>query len=389
MIYLDHNATAPARPEVMAEIMRVMNIGGNPSSVHTIGRGARAILETSRENIARQVTCRPGQLVFTGGGTEANNIALRASGMDHLVFSSTEHDSILNIKDSFPGQVDILSVDDKGYVSPDELSQLLTGARGRVLVSVMLANNETGAIQPVTEIAGIVLERGGLMHCDAVQALGRMPFDLASLGADLVTIAAHKIGGPKGVGALIGPGVDKILNDPLMTGGGQVMRRRAGTENIIAIAGFATAAEISCEELADREMVRFLRDRAESRLKSQHPELIVFSREADRLENTSFMAIPGVLAEKLIIALDLDGIAISSGSACSSGKVTRSQVLAAMGVNDELAKCAFRVSFGPQNWLDDVDRLVGSLTKAVERMNRLKTLVGSQSTRLLTSKGIN
>jgi len=412
-VYLDHNATSPLRKRVRKAMIDAMDLAGNASAVYKEGREARSLVERSREKIAALIGADPKDVLFTSGGTEANLTALSPGVVTPqpterpraLCFvSDVEHPSV-GKGGRFPsGQVRTIPVTSSGVVDLDAFIDLLdahnigthdTGTRGHsqdkvpFMVSVMLANNETGAIQPVTEIAGIVLERGGLMHCDAVQALGRMPFDLASLGADLVTIAAHKIGGPKGVGALIGPGVDKILNDPLMTGGGQEMRRRAGTENMIAIAGFATAAEISCEELADREMVRFLRDRAESRLKAQHPELIVFSRAVDRLENTSFMAIPGVLAEKLIIALDLDGIAISSGSACSSGKVTRSPVLAAMGVNDELAKCAFRVSFGPQNWLDDVDRLVGSIKKAVERMNRLKTLVGSQSTRLLTSKGIN
>ncbi|MCF6199672.1 MAG: cysteine desulfurase [Hyphomicrobiaceae bacterium] len=405
-IYLDHNATSPLRKRVREAMIGAMDLAGNASAVYKEGRAARSVVERSREKIAALIGANPNEVLFTSGGTEANLTALSpglvapnpAERRQALCFvSDVEHPSVRKGGRYALEQVRTIPVNSSGVVDLEAFIDLLdahdigaaTSQQDQVpfMVSVMLANNETGAIQPVTEIAGIVLERGGLMHCDAVQALGRMPFDMASLGADLVTIAAHKIGGPKGVGALIGPGIDRVLNDPLMTGGGQEMRRRAGTENIVSIAGFATAAEISCEELAEREMVRFLRDRAESRLKAQHPDLVLFAKDTDRLENTSFMAIPGVLAEKLIIALDLDGIAISSGSACSSGKVTRSPVLAAMGVNDELARCAFRISFGPQNWLNDVDRLVGSIKKAVERMNRLKTLVGSQSTQLLTSKG--
>ncbi len=387
--YLDHNATSPLRQRVCESMMDAMNLAGNPSSVHAEGRKARSVVELSREKIAALVGADPQDVMFTSGGTEANITALspglvarsEADRAKALCFvSSVEHPSVLAGGRFPPSQVIKIPVTPDGVVDLEAFIDLLDthdivpgeGEQNSrpFMVSVMLANNETGAIQPVTEIAGIVLERGGMMHCDGVQALGRMPFDLASIGVDLVTIAAHKIGGPKGVGALIGPGVDNILNDPLMSGGGQEMRRRAGTENIVSIAGFATAAEISCEELADREMVRFLRDRTERRLSENHKDLIIFSKHTDRLVNTSFLAIPGIVAESLIIALDLDGIAISSGSACSSGKVTPSHVLEAMGVSREIAQCAFRVSFGPQNWMSDVDRLISSIAGFIERTTK-------------------
>lgn len=407
-IYLDHNATSPLRKQVKETMIDAMQLAGNASAIYREGRAARAVVEGSREKIAALIGADPDQVMFTSGGTEANVTALSPgliakTACDRqraLCFvSAVEHPSVRKGGRFLPEQIRIIPVSSAGIVDLGAFidlleahnisKQVLPANRPPFMVSVMLANNETGAIQPVTEIAGIVLELGGLMHCDAVQALGRMPFDLASLGVDLVTLAAHKIGGPKGVGALIGPGVDNVLNDPLMPGGGQERGRRAGTENIVSIAAFATAAEMSCEELADREMMRFLRDRTESRLKARFGDLIVFSQQTDRLDNTSFMAIPGVPADKLVIALDLDGIAISSGSACSSGKVGRSSVLAAMGVDEELAKCAFRVSFGPQNWLDDVDRLVVGIEKAVERMRKISNLVGEQSTRLLKDRGMN
>ena len=391
-VYLDHNAASPLRQLVRDAMIEAMSVAGNPSSVHTEGRKARGIIERSREQIAALVGADAKDVLFTSGGTEANMTALSpglvAKNPDErdeamCFISDIEHPSVKSGGRFAKSQIRTIPVTPSGVVDLEAFIDLLdqnglspvdgTASRPSFMVSVMLANNETGAIQPVTEIAGIVLERGGLMHCDGAQALGRMPFDMASLGVDLVTINAHKIGGPKGIGALIGPGVDHVLNDPLMTGGEQEMRRRAGTEDIVSIAGFASAAEISCEELADREMVRFLRDRLERRLGRQHADLIVFAQDTDRLDNTSLMAIPGVLAENMIIALDLDGLAISSGSACSSGKVGQSHVLKTMGISKEIAQCAFRVSFGPQNWMSDIDALVGAIARVVERTGMVQT----------------
>lgn len=389
-IYLDHNATSPLRRRVREAMIETMDIAGNPSSVHTEGRKARGIVERAREKIAALVGADSRDVIFTSGGTEANMTALSPglvakSARDRqraLCFvSAIEHPSVLSGGRFDPAQIRIIPVTPDGIVDIEAFVELLdrhhlhadnNHDRAPFIVSVMLANNETGVVQPVTEIAAIVLERGGLMHSDAAQALGRMPFDMGSVGVDLVTINAHKIGGPKGVGALVGPGIDNVLNDPLLTGGGQEMRRRAGTEDVVSIAGFAVAAEISCEELADREMVRFLRDRFESRLTRQYSEMTVFGRKALRLDNTSLIAIPGVRAENMVIALDLDGIAISSGSACSSGKVSGSHVLEAMGVAKDLANCAFRISFGPQNWLNDIDAVVASIGKVARQADKLQ-----------------
>ena len=383
-VYLDHNATSPLRQRVRDTMIEAMDLSGNPSSIHAEGRKASAFIERSREKIAALIGADANDVLFTSGGTEANITALSPGLVAKTVkdraralcfVSAVEHPSVLKGGRFVQSQIRTIPVTSCGVVDLDAFIALLdahdltplSGEKSKYpfVVSVMLANNETGAIQPVTEISGIVLERGGLMHCDAVQALGRMPFDLASIGVDLVTIAAHKIGGPKGVGALIGPGIDHIVNDPLMRGGGQELRRRAGTEDIVSIAGFAMAAEISCEELADREMVRFLRDRTERRLGNEYADLIVFGKDTDRLDNTSFMAVPGISAQNMVIALDLDGIAISAGTACSSGKVKQSGGLEAMGFSADIAGCAFRVSFGPQNWLNDVDRLVSSIAKTV------------------------
>jgi cysteine desulfurase len=388
-VYLDHNATSPLSPRVREAMIEAMAVGGNPSSVHADGRRAKGVVEAARERIAALLGAEASDVTFTGSGTEANNAALspglvaktdtdRARALCFV--SAVEHPSVLCGGRFAPAQVRQIPVNESGVVDLDAFIAVLRdngigragvgGANPPFIVSVMLANNETGAVQPVTEIAGLVLERGGLMHCDAVQALGRMPFDLASLGVDLLTIAPHKIGGPKGIGALVGPGVDNLLNDPLIRGGRQEFGRRAGTENVAAIHGFGVAVEAACDELADREMLRFLRDRLESRLQAVFDNLIVFSEDTDRLDNTSLIAIPGLPAANLVIALDLDGIAISSGAACTSGKVGASHVLAAMGVSADIARCAFRVSLGPTNWLVDIDRVVGAIETYAAQHNR-------------------
>jgi len=386
--YLDHNATSPLRPKVRDAMIDAMQVGGNPSSVHAEGRRARAIVETARENIVALLGADAGELMFTSGGTEANNTVLsprliaktpqqRARALCFV--SAVEHPSVLAGGRFDKEQVRIIPATSSGVVDIEAFMALLeennigivgSAAASRnppFMVSVMLANNETGVVQPVTEISAITLERGGFMHCDAVQALGRMPFDLSSLGVDLLTIAAHKIGGPKGIGALVGPGVDRILQDPLIKGGGQELGRRAGTENVMAAAGFGAVVELACEELADREMVGFLRDRLETRLGERFGDLVVFAKDAHRLDNTSMMALPGVSSQRVLMNMDLDGVAISAGSACSSGKIKGSPVLAAMGVAPELAECAFRVSFGPENWLPDIDRLTSVLEKVAAR----------------------
>jgi cysteine desulfurase len=317
--YLDHNATSPLRPSVRAAMERALDFPGNASSVHAEGRAARKLVDDSREAVAQALGCLPHMLVFTSGGTEANNMAIRGVAADRILVAASEHPSVLAAARATGKPVLTIPVSGDGIIDFDVLRQLLDGPRA--LVSVMLANNETGVIQPVAEVADLVHRAGGLLH-----------FGL--LRADLVSVAAHKVGGPVGVGALVIH--DGLPIVPLLVGGGQELRRRAGTENLAAIAGFAAVA---AEKLI---VMSALRDELESELEGA----VVFSRFADRLSNTSCFALPGMNAETLLMAFDLEGLAVSSGSACSSGKVAQSHVLAAMGVAPELAKAAIRVSLG-------------------------------------------
>lgn len=365
MIYLDHNATSPVKPEVRAEMMRVMEIGGNPSSVHAVGRAARAILEKSRETIARQVNCRPGQVIFTGGGTEANNIAVRATGMDHIILSATEHDSILNIKDNFPGRVDVLAVDDRGHVSPDELRQMLADAPGRTLVSIMLANNETGVVQDIKALADITHAAGALFHCDAIQALGKIPVDFQDSAVDMMAFSAHKVSGPQGVGALIAR--EDISISALLAGGGQEKGRRAGTENLAGIAGFAKAVSLIPENLSAMATLKDFRDRIEREISRHVPDALFYGKQSDRLPNTTTILMPGVASETQVMAFDLDGICVSSGSACSSGKVKPSHVVSAMGATREQALSTIRVSLGWTTTESDIDSFVAAWIKLRDR----------------------
>lgn len=330
--YLDHNATSPLRPSVRAAMERALDFPGNASSVHAEGRAARKLVDDSREAVAQALGCLPHMLVFTSGGTEANNLAIRGVAAERILVAASEHPSVLAAARATGKTVLTIPVSGDGIIDFDVLRQLLDGPRA--LVSVMLANNETGVIQPVAEVADLVHRAGGLLHVDAVQAFGKIPVNFGLLRADLVSVAAHKVGGPVGVGALVIH--DGLPIVPLLVGGGQELRRRAGTENLAAIAGFAAVA---AEKLI---VMSALRDELESELEGA----VVFSRFADRLSNTSCFALPGMNAETLLMAFDLEGLAVSSGSACSSGKVAQSHVLAAMGVAQELAKAAIRVSLG-------------------------------------------
>jgi cysteine desulfurase len=353
--YLDWNATAPLRPQARAAMLAALDLVGNPSSVHAEGRAARQVIERAREAVAALVGADPRCVTFTGGGTEANMLALDPAARMHggsrrarLLVSAIEHPSVL-AGGRFPADlVEKITVSHSGYVDLSALSESLAlAAAGEApLVSVMLANNETGAIQPVEEAAQIVHAAGGLLHVDAIQAAGRIPIDISELGADLLTLSAHKIGGPKGVGALVRR--DRSLDlDPLVTGGGQESRLRAGTENVAGIAGFgAAAAAAASEQGAMSDHVTKLRDHFEDYLSGAVPDVTIFCRTSKRLPNTTLFAAPGVKAETAIIALDLAGVAVSSGSACSSGKVAPSHVLAAMGVAPDLARGAIRVSIG-------------------------------------------
>lgn len=366
-VYFDWNANAPLRPEARAAMASAMCLTGNASSVHAEGRAARRLIEDARGQVAQLVGAEAKNVTFTSGATEANMLALTQAievagekrPRERLFVSTTEHPSVLCGGRFAPENVEQLPVTANGLVDCNALRSAIARAR-RPLVSVMLANNETGTIQPVAEIAKIVHEANGLLHVDAVQGPGRLDCDMAALGADLMTISSHKLGGPQGAGALIRRG-DIHIAEPLIKGGGQERGLRAGTENVVAIAGFGAAAKAAAAaRQADAAHMANLRDRLEAGLKAATPEVVIFGEHAERLPNTTLFAVSGVKAETAIIAFDLNGIAVSSGSACSSGKVTASHVLAAMGVAPELARGAVRVSLGWSSTEAEVERFLGT-----------------------------
>ncbi len=352
-IYMDYNATAPVRPEAAQAVADALAIGGNASSVHGVGRKARRCIEDARESVAALVGARPAWVVFTSGGTEANTLALYGSGRRRLLVSAVEHPSILNAAPD----AERIPVTADGVVDLAALERMLAVSDVPALVSIMAANNETGALQPVSEAARLAHAGGALIHCDAVQAAGKVALDMTVLDVDLMSLSAHKIGGPQGVGALIVR--DGVALAPLFRGGGQERSRRAGTENTPGIAGFGAAARWAAQEgVAGMTGIAALRDRLEARLAALAPRVEVFSRRVARLPNTSCFALPGLSAETQVMALDLAGIAVSSGSACSSGKVGASHVLKAMVVTDDLLGSALRVSLGWNNDAEDLTPLI-------------------------------
>jgi cysteine desulfurase len=353
-VYLDHNATSPLKPAAKLAMLAAMETGGNASSVHHEGRAAHALLDTAREKIARAVGALAPMVVLTSGGTEANNLAIKGSAVERIVVSAVEHPSVLEAAKATGKRVEILPVDSDGIVALDDLERTLSDGP-KTLVSVMLANNETGVIEPIRDVVAVAHRHGALVHTDAVQALGKVPVNFGVLGVDMMTLAAHKLGGPVGAGALIVR--DGLALAPLMHGGGQELRRRAGTENLATQVGFAAVA-------ADMIDVGALRGSLETGLAGAH----IFARDAARLPNTVCFAVPGLDAETLLMNLDLDGIAVSSGSACSSGKVATSHVLAAMGVAPEMAKGAIRVSLGWNTSVEDIDRFLAVWTKLRARL---------------------
>lgn len=360
-VYLDWNATAPLRPEAREAMAAAFDLPGNPSSVHAEGRQARRLVEDARAAVAGAVGALPRNVIFTSGGTEASALALtpglrRASGIpaQRLLVSAIEHTSVL-AGGRFPmGAIGTVGVTTSGVLDLDRLRASLAG-EPPALVSVMLANNETGAVQPVAEVAEIVHAAGGLLHVDAIQALGKIPFDINAMNADLVTVSAHKTGGPKGVGAVIlAEGVQGL--EPLLRGGGQELGHRAGTENVAGIAGFGAAVKAAMGALeVEAIRVEGLRNRLESGLR-ETPGMLIFSHDVPRLPNTTLFTVPGLRAETAVIGFDLAGIAVSSGSACSSGKVQPSHVLEAMGFGRELAQGAVRLSLGWSTSSAGVDR---------------------------------
>ncbi len=367
-VYLDWNATAPLRPEARAAMAAAFEIAGNPSSVHAEGRAARALVERGRGVVAAAIGAEPSGMIFTSGGTEANALALSpgwrglaGEPAQRLVVSAIEHPSVLTGGRFAPDLVTRAPVTSDGLIDLEALESLLRG-RPPTLVSVMLANNETGTIQPVRAVAGIVHRHGGLLHVDAVQAFGRIAMDCRDLGADLLTLSAHKLGGPKGVGALaLASGLH--LADGLIRGGGQERSRRAGTENVAGIAGFAAAVEAALAGLTtEHARLARLQDRLEQAI-AMVPGARIFGAAAPRLPNTTLFSAPGLQAETAVIAFDLEGFAVSSGAACSSGKVQPSHVLEAMGVESQLARGAIRVSLGYDSAETDVERCIGAWIK--------------------------
>ncbi|WP_436641932.1 cysteine desulfurase family protein [Microbaculum sp. FT89] len=368
--YLDHNATAPVRPEVIEAVTQAMRVTGNPSSVHSAGRAARKLVEDARREVAALVGAAPADVTFTSGGTEANALALgrRCDGAI-LLASAIEHPSVLG-GGRFPADsVETIPVTPAGVIDLDWLEKRLSAAPVPAIVSVMLASNETGAIQPVREVARLARDAGALVHCDAVQAAGRLEIDIALLGVDYLTLSAHKIGGPQGAGALVRR--DKtVAITPLYRGGGQERSQRPGTEAVAVIAGFGVAARLSAGEIEKSGEIAGLRDWFESALRTISPGVVVFAGETARLANTSCFAVEGISAETAMIALDLDGVCVSSGSACSSGKVGASHVLSAMGVSPDLASGAIRVSLGWSSEKSDVESFIKAWRRVQEKRDR-------------------
>jgi len=356
-VYLDYNASAPVRPKVARAMAEVLTEAGNPASVHRFGRAARRRMEDAREAVAALAGVRPPQVVFTSGGTEANNMALRGHGARRVLVSAVEHDSVLK---AVP-EAERVPVDDQGRVRVAALESRLAADPRPALVSVMLANNETGVLQPVAEVVACAQRHGARVHCDAVQALGKMPLDPVTLGVDLMTLSAHKLGGPAGVGALIV--LDDTPLDAYLHGGGQERGFRAGTENLAGIVGFGAAAE----ETAGWTEIAAWRDRLEREARRQVPGAVVHGGGAERLPNTSCLGLPGVGAEIQLMALDMAGVAVSAGAACSSGKVQPSHVLAAMGVAPESAGEAIRVSLGWDSRAEDLDRFLAAWTRLAQQ----------------------
>jgi cysteine desulfurase len=370
--YFDWNATAPLRDEAREAATAALALTGNASSVHAEGRAARRLVEEARERVAGLVGAEARNVTFTSGATEANMLALtpaievggRKEPRDRLLISAIEHPSVRSGGRFAADQVEELPVSARGLVDLDALKRAL-GRCERPLVSVMLANNETGVIQPIAEIADIVHAAFGVLHVDAVQAIGRIPCDIVALGADLLSLSSHKLGGPQGAGALIRRG-EIHITDSLIKGGGQERGQRAGTENVAAIAGFGAAA--AAAKAIDGARMAALRAWVEAGIKAVAPQAVFFGADAPRLPNTSLFTVPGLKAETAIIAFDLNGIAVSSGSACSSGKVQASHVLAAMGVEPEFARGAVRISLGWNTNEADIERLLNAWNTVVSSL---------------------
>lgn len=374
-IYLDHNAGAPLRPAVREAMIAALQEAGNASSVHTHGRKARGKIEEARDAVARLCGARTRAVTFVSGGTEANMTALTPAWqdqgapvyLDKLFRSAVEHPSVVT-GGRFPivDQV-VVPVDETGLVRLDALEELLKDAESS-LVSVMAANNETGVIQPLSDIGALAGQYGHFFHADAVQAAGRMPIDVDAWQADVITLSAHKFGGPQGIGAVVVRSTARVPA-PLMVGGGQENWRRGGTENVAAISGFGAAAISALEEAEETGHLQHLRKMLEEGLRTVCPQTIIFGEGAERLANTVCFAVQGIAAETALIAFDLERVSVSSGSACSSGKVSVSHVLTAMNVDEETARCALRISMGWDTSEADIAQFLEIWPKIVDRLN--------------------
>ena len=362
-IYLDHNATTPAKPGVVEKMLETLAFPGNASAVHRAGRKARLLIEDSRQTLLRAINAENRDiLVFTSGATEANNLVLQGLSTERVIVSAIEHPSVLNAR----SKKDILPVLSSGTVDLDALENMLSGSMRQTLVSVMLVNNETGVIQPIEDIALLTRKHGCLLHVDAVQAFGRMPVDIQKLKADFLTLSAHKMGGPQGIGCLVIANCNSL--SPVLLGGNQEKNMRAGTENLAAICGFAKAAELI--DISGFQMLATWRDRIEQRLLSIAPDVRIFGKDVPRVANTSMFSFAGLSSETQLIALDLAGICVSNGSACSSGTVKASHVLKAMGVSESLAQSSLRVSLGWNTTEKDVDLFIAEWQKIYQRVKK-------------------
>jgi len=378
-VYFDYNATTPLAPEVIEAVVRTTRDQfGNASSVHHFGQQAKGVLDEARSAIAMLINGDPSEVVFTSGGTESDNFAIRGSaealeptGRRHLIASAIEHEAVLNTLKALARRgwrTTLLPADQTGVVSPDQLREVLTD--DTALVSVMHANNEIGTIQPIAELARIAHERGALMHTDAVQSVGKIPVDVRALGVDLLSLSAHKFNGPKGAGALWVKRGTRM--QPILTGGKHERSRRAGTENVPAIAGLGVAARLAAGKMAaEGARVGALRDRLEAGVLKSVPATVVNGAPQLRVPNTTNISFDRVEAESLLIALDLDGIAVSTGSACSSGTLEPSHVLRAMGFPAHRTQNSLRFSLGMFSIEEEVDRVVALLPAIVEKLRAL------------------
>lgn len=373
--YFDYNATAPLLPAAREAMLSAFDAFGNPSSVHAEGRTAKRLIEEARRSVATLVNTRPEHVFFTSGATEAASTLLTPDWrmgrsplrMAKLVVSAADHPCVLSGGRFAPDARTVIGVDANGVIDLGALEAVLSShdrATGLILVAIHAANNETGVIQPVAEIARLVKNHGGVLVVDAVQAAGRIPLDLSAGYGDFLILSSHKIGGPKGAGAIAGVS-DLMMPTPLVSGGGQEKGHRAGTENVVGIAGFGAAARAATEALADIAQLRASRDAIEQVLLGLSPEITIYSREVERLCNTSFFSLPGIKAETAQIAFDLAGVALSAGSACSSGKVGPSHVLKAMGHGDHAG--ALRVSIGHATGPEEIALFTKALTALLAR----------------------